>query len=376
MVQISNSELKKEIQTILESADLDNTSAKKVRLQLEEKLDCDLTDRKKEVDALVMEVIDEQTQDDDEEDEEEDNEDSEEEEEEKPRKKAPVRKRAASESASGSDSDDDGPPSDGGGSDYEPDEPVKIPKGRKKAAGKKKKNFGSDDESSGEEWGKKKSTGSKKKKSRAADSDDSDSDYEKPKKKKRKSGGKTGYLMPVKLSSDLADIVGAEELPRGEVVKKMWEYIKENKLQDPKNKSFVKCDEKLSKIIPTKKFRGFGMTKFPQGSHERVVTSTTSQVSSIKFVVFLTQGLGNIGTVLLKVNFNKNPISAHLNSQEGSIHENTISLSNVQDARGNSAKRQSPQNAQDKVLKMHRTKSSSCRGQIPQDTLSTKENPE
>ena len=33
------------------------------------------------------------------------------------------------------------------------------------------------------------------------------------------SGGKTGYLMPVKLSSDLADIVGAEELPRGEVNK-------------------------------------------------------------------------------------------------------------------------------------------------------------
>lgn len=42
----------------------------------------------------------------------------------------------------------------------------------------------------------------------------------------------------------------------------MWAYIKENKLQDPKNKAMVKCDEKLSKICPTKKFRGFGMTKF------------------------------------------------------------------------------------------------------------------
>jgi chromatin remodeling complex protein RSC6 len=42
----------------------------------------------------------------------------------------------------------------------------------------------------------------------------------------------------------------------------MWAYIKENKLQDPKNKQMIKCDEKLSKIIPTKKFRGFGMTKY------------------------------------------------------------------------------------------------------------------
>ena len=65
----------------------------------------------------------------------------------------------------------------------------------------------------------------------------------------------------------------------------MWAYIKENKLQDPKNKQFIKCDEKLSKVsfqrrkdnpdklfenvhilnfqvIPTKKFRGFGMVKY------------------------------------------------------------------------------------------------------------------
>ena len=47
-----------------------------------------------------------------------------------------------------------------------------------------------------------------------------------------------------------------------QVVKRMWAYIKENKLQDPKNKQMIKCDEKLAKIIPTKKFRGFGMTKY------------------------------------------------------------------------------------------------------------------
>jgi len=47
MSEITKSELKKEIQEILKDADLDNTSAKKVRLQLQEKLDVDLTDRKK-----------------------------------------------------------------------------------------------------------------------------------------------------------------------------------------------------------------------------------------------------------------------------------------------------------------------------------------
>jgi len=161
----------------------------------------------------------------------------------------------------GDDGSENEVPSDGGGSDYEPDEPVKINK-RKSGGAAKKAKYGSDDESSGEEWGgskKSKSKGGRKKKS--ADSDDSD--YEKPKKKRKSTpGAKNGYTAPVKLSAELADIVGGEEMPRHEVVKRMWAYIKENQLQDPKNKQMIKCDDKLSKVIPTKKFRGFGMTKF------------------------------------------------------------------------------------------------------------------
>ena len=42
----------------------------------------------------------------------------------------------------------------------------------------------------------------------------------------------------------------------------MWAYIKENELQDPKNKQMVKCDEKLSKIVPRKMFVGFVMMKY------------------------------------------------------------------------------------------------------------------
>jgi len=281
MADISNAELKKEIQGILKDADLDNTSAKKVRLQLQEKLDVDLADRKKEVDQLVMEVIDEQTQEDEEGEgsgEEEDEEDDEEEKATKkaPAKKAPKRKATpsgseGSEGESDEDSEEEKAPSDGGGSDYEPDEPVKISRGRGKPAKKSKAKFQSDNESSGEEWGAKKGS-AKKGKKRSNDSSDDDSDYEKPKKKaaprKKKAPGEKGarkaggYTAPVKLSEELADIVGGDEMPRHEVVKRMWAYIKENKLQDPKNKQMIKCDEKLSKIVPTKKFRGFGMTKY------------------------------------------------------------------------------------------------------------------
>jgi upstream activation factor subunit UAF30 len=75
------------------------------------------------------------------------------------------------------------------------------------------------------------------------------------------SGG-SAFSKPVQLSEELADIVGTDSCPRSEVVKKLWAYIKENKLQDPKNKQFAKCDEKLMKVIGVKKFKCFGMTKF------------------------------------------------------------------------------------------------------------------
>ena len=57
-------------------------------------------------------------------------------------------------------------------------------------------------------------------------------------------------------------VLGLKEAPRHEVVKQMWAYIKENKLQDPKNKQWIICDEKLDKVIGEKKFKGFGMAKY------------------------------------------------------------------------------------------------------------------
>jgi len=65
MSVISKDDLRKEIDGILEGADLDTLSSKKVRQQLEEKLKFDLTDRKKEIDELVMEAVENKPQTDD-----------------------------------------------------------------------------------------------------------------------------------------------------------------------------------------------------------------------------------------------------------------------------------------------------------------------
>ena len=47
------------------------------------------------------------------------------------------------------------------------------------------------------------------------------------------------------LSPDLARFLGCSELPRTEVVKKIWEYVKENELQNPRDKREILLDEKL-----------------------------------------------------------------------------------------------------------------------------------
>ncbi len=68
---------------------------------------------------------------------------------------------------------------------------------------------------------------------------------------KKKGGGK-GPRGKFKLSEDLAAVLGADELTRGEVMKKLWEYIKEHDLQDPKNKRKIVPDEALAKVFGSK----------------------------------------------------------------------------------------------------------------------------
>ena len=116
----------------------------------------------------------------------------------------------------------------------------------------------------GEEWGKKRKGKGRRRKKKFSDSEEasmSSSDSDGPKKKRGKQVN-TGYTKPVKISEDLEAIIGVKEAPRHEVIKLMWAYIKENKLQDPKNKQFAICDDKLEKVIGEKKFKCFGMAKY------------------------------------------------------------------------------------------------------------------
>lgn len=70
------------------------------------------------------------------------------------------------------------------------------------------------------------------------------------------------FMQPMKPSKDLAAVVGEEPLPRTEVTKKLWAYIKKNELQDAKNRRNINADDKLAKIFGGKKaVNMFEMTK-------------------------------------------------------------------------------------------------------------------
>ncbi len=69
------------------------------------------------------------------------------------------------------------------------------------------------------------------------------------------------FMQPMKLSDDLAAVIGKGPMPRTEVTKKLWAYIKSKKLQDPKNKRNINPDEKLSRVLGKKTVNMFEMVK-------------------------------------------------------------------------------------------------------------------
>jgi upstream activation factor subunit UAF30 len=71
----------------------------------------------------------------------------------------------------------------------------------------------------------------------------------------------TAFMKPMQASEHLATIVGGKPIPRSEVTKRVWAYIKKNKLQNPKNKREILADDKLQPIFGGKKLDMFQMTK-------------------------------------------------------------------------------------------------------------------
>ena len=68
-------------------------------------------------------------------------------------------------------------------------------------------------------------------------------------------------MKPLQPSDSLAKVVGAKALPRTQVVKKLWEYIKKNDLQDKKNRRNINADANLKPIFGKSQVSMFEMTK-------------------------------------------------------------------------------------------------------------------
>ena len=72
----------------------------------------------------------------------------------------------------------------------------------------------------------------------------------------------SAFMKPLSVSSELAAVVGKGPMPRSEVVKKLWVYIKKNNLQDSKNRRNINADENLKKVFGGKgTVNMFEMTK-------------------------------------------------------------------------------------------------------------------
>jgi upstream activation factor subunit UAF30 len=60
---------------------------------------------------------------------------------------------------------------------------------------------------------------------------------------------KTGFNAPIAASQALAEVVGSKPMPRTEIIKKIWEYIKKNNLQDASNRRMINADAKLKTLF-------------------------------------------------------------------------------------------------------------------------------
>jgi upstream activation factor subunit UAF30 len=74
--------------------------------------------------------------------------------------------------------------------------------------------------------------------------------------------GNPALQKPLQPSEELAAVVGPDPLPRGQAVKKLWDYIKKQNLQNPENRREILADDKLSPIFGKDKVTMFEMNKY------------------------------------------------------------------------------------------------------------------
>ncbi len=81
-------------------------------------------------------------------------------------------------------------------------------------------------------------------------------------KKKTARKASAAFMKPMTPSAELGEVIGDKPMPRTEVTKKLWAYIKKNGLQDSKNKRNINADDKLKPVFGGKKTVSmFEMTK-------------------------------------------------------------------------------------------------------------------
>jgi chromatin remodeling complex protein RSC6 len=83
----------------------------------------------------------------------------------------------------------------------------------------------------------------------------------KPAKKKTARKPNAAFMKPMQISTTLAAVIGGNPMPRTEVTKKLWAYIKRNGLQDKKNRRMINADDKLRPIFKKDQVSMFDMTK-------------------------------------------------------------------------------------------------------------------
>ena len=82
------------------------------------------------------------------------------------------------------------------------------------------------------------------------------------KKKKKKRKPNPAFMKPMQPDEALAAVVGSKPLPRTQITKKLWVYIKKNGLQDKKDRTMINADDALKKVFGGKKqVSMFQMTK-------------------------------------------------------------------------------------------------------------------
>ena len=85
-------------------------------------------------------------------------------------------------------------------------------------------------------------------------------------REKKASGDKVNALQKrLQPSEELAEVVGSGPLPRGQVVSKIWEYIRSHNLQDPENRREILADDKLQRVFGKGKVTMFEMNKHLAG---------------------------------------------------------------------------------------------------------------